>query len=162
MYGDVDDFKLSHELWYIQVIITLAIGKLYAVNFEQGGHDLLGQELFGFAHHNFPSMSVQHANGRLRVELNALMAMYLQMMNRKEEAHLYVRSPCFFHALLTAIRLPVLSDLQLCMVIIVRMHEESFSGPKKLRSTGCGGLSICKKGEQLVILDLTKFSSNLS
>ncbi|KAL2678659.1 hypothetical protein Neosp_009410 [[Neocosmospora] mangrovei] len=92
MYEDMNDFVQSHELWYIQVIIILAIGKLYAANFEQGGHDLLGQELFGFAQQSFPSMSVQYANGRLGVELNALMAMYLQMMDRKEEAHLYITS----------------------------------------------------------------------
>ncbi|EEU33481.1 uncharacterized protein NECHADRAFT_98443 [Fusarium vanettenii 77-13-4] len=87
-----DSREISDRLWYIQVIIILAIGKLYAANFEQGGHDLLGQELFGFAQQSFPSMSVQYANGRLGVELNALMAMYLQMMDRKEEAHLYITS----------------------------------------------------------------------
>ncbi|RTE70027.1 hypothetical protein BHE90_015583 [Fusarium euwallaceae] len=92
LYEDMNDFVQSHELWYIQVAIILAIGKLYAANFEQGGHDLLGQELFHFSQQNFPSMSVQYSSGRLGVELNALMAMYLQMMDRKEEAHLYITS----------------------------------------------------------------------
>ncbi|RSL67364.1 hypothetical protein CEP53_003010 [Fusarium sp. AF-6] len=75
----MNDFVQSHELWYVQVVIILATGKLYAANFDQGGHDLLGQELFDFAQQNFPSMSVQYASGRLGVELNALMAMYLAL-----------------------------------------------------------------------------------
>lgn len=104
MYEDMNGFVQSHELWYIQVIIILAIGKLYAANFEQGGHDLLGQELFGFAQQSFPSMSVQYTNGRLGVELNALMAMYLQMMDRKEEAHHYVRKTNLLYASLTSLR----------------------------------------------------------
>lgn len=96
LYENTNDPAVSKKLWYMQVILIFAVGKLFAANSERGGHDVPGSQLFDFAEQNFPAMSVQYANGKLGVELNALMAVYLQMTNRKEEAYLYVGDWAFF------------------------------------------------------------------
>ncbi|PYI27891.1 hypothetical protein BP00DRAFT_482339 [Aspergillus indologenus CBS 114.80] len=50
------------------------------------------KELFDFAEQHLPAISVLYHSGRMGVELNALKAVYLQMANRKEEAHFYINT----------------------------------------------------------------------
>ncbi|KAI8661190.1 Zn(2)-C6 fungal-type domain-containing protein [Fusarium keratoplasticum] len=76
LYENMDDPQ-THELWYMQVLLVLAIGQIFRAG----------------------NASAQYRLGRLAVEVNALMAMYLQMANRKEEAYLYIN---------TALRLAIL------------------------------------------------------
>ncbi|KAM5357968.1 hypothetical protein ACJZ2D_015736 [Fusarium nematophilum] len=113
LYENSNDPVPTHELWYLQVLLIFAVGKVFAAEFDRGQR-LPGTGLFEFVHQNFPSLSVLYTAGRMGVEINALMAMYLQMTNRKEEAYLYISS---------ALRLAVLHGY----------HQEN-SGQKLLRS----------------------------
>ncbi|RSL68111.1 hypothetical protein CEP53_002763 [Fusarium sp. AF-6] len=88
----------THELWYMQVLLVLAIGQIFKADGEEEGN-LPGTAFFEFVEQNLPTASAQYRLGRLAVEVNALMAMYLQMANRKEEAYLYIN---------TALRLAIL------------------------------------------------------
>ncbi|KAF4999856.1 hypothetical protein FDECE_11387 [Fusarium decemcellulare] len=92
LYGNPGNLTLAHELWYMEVVLVLAIGKLFAADFDHESQRFPGSKLFEFVEQRFPSMSAQYRHGRLAVEVNALMSMYLQMTNRKEEAHLYINS----------------------------------------------------------------------
>jgi proline utilization trans-activator len=89
LYGSGNDTIQTHDLWCMEIIIILAIGKMLAAEFDDEGA-FPGVKLFEFAYQNFPPLSVHYSQGRLGVETHALMAMYLQMANRKEEAYLYV------------------------------------------------------------------------
>lgn len=91
LYENIEDTTKCCELWYLELMLVFAVGKLFSANSEREEQGLPGKDLFDAAEKHFPSMSVQYANGRLGVELNALMAVYLQMVNRSEEAYLYVR-----------------------------------------------------------------------
>ncbi|KAJ3544894.1 hypothetical protein NM208_g2788 [Fusarium decemcellulare] len=92
LYENPDNLTLAHELWYMEVVLVLAIGKLFAADFDHESQRFPGSKLFEFVEQRFPSMSAQYRHGRLAVEVNTLMSMYLQMTNRKEEAHLYINS----------------------------------------------------------------------
>jgi proline utilization trans-activator len=85
----MDDPQI-HELWYMQVLLVLAIGQIFRAGNGEEGEDLPGTAFFEFVETHLPTASAQYRLGRLAVEVNALMAMYLQMANRKEEAYLYV------------------------------------------------------------------------
>ncbi|KAH6887600.1 hypothetical protein B0T10DRAFT_530032 [Thelonectria olida] len=98
LYGSGSDSIQTHDLWCMEIIIILAIGKMLTADFDDDGV-FPGIKLFEFAYQNFPPLSVHYSQGRLGVETHALMAMYLQMANRKEEAYLYIA---------TALRLAVL------------------------------------------------------
>lgn len=91
LYENIEDTTKCYELWYLELMLIFAVGKLFAATSEHEEQGLPGKDLFDAAEKHFPSISVQYANGRLGVELNALMAVYLQMVNRSEEAYLYVR-----------------------------------------------------------------------
>ncbi|KAF7547906.1 hypothetical protein G7Z17_g7401 [Cylindrodendrum hubeiense] len=114
LYANINDPIQAHDLWYMEMIIILAIGKLFTGDFDDDGTIFPGTRLFEFAHQNFPSISVHYAHGRLGVEVHALMAMYLQMVDRKEEAYLYIS---------TALRLAVLHG-----------YHQKATGMKMLRS----------------------------
>ncbi|KAH6981286.1 hypothetical protein BKA56DRAFT_586995 [Ilyonectria sp. MPI-CAGE-AT-0026] len=114
LYANMNDPIQAHDLWYMEMILILAIGKLFTANCENDGSKFPGSRLFEFAHQNFPPISVHYAHGRLGVEVHALMAMYLQMVDRKEEAYLYIS---------TALRLAVLHG-----------YHQKATGMKMLRS----------------------------
>ncbi|RSL64790.1 hypothetical protein CEP54_004590 [Fusarium duplospermum] len=97
LYENMHDPQ-THELWYMQVLLTLAIGQIFTADGEEE-ENLPGTAFFEFVEQNLPTASAQYRLGRLAVEVNALMAMYLQMANRKEEAYLYIN---------TALRLAIL------------------------------------------------------
>ncbi|RMJ09572.1 hypothetical protein CDV36_010812 [Fusarium kuroshium] len=97
LYENMHDPQI-HELWYMQVLLVLAIGQIFKADGEEEGN-LPGTAFFEFVEQNLPTASAQYRLGRLAVEVNALMAMYLQMANRKEEAYLYIN---------TALRLAIL------------------------------------------------------
>ncbi|KAH7151734.1 hypothetical protein B0J13DRAFT_247363 [Dactylonectria estremocensis] len=114
LYATMNDPLQSRDLWYLEIIIIIAVGKLFTKKVDDDGTKLPGTSLFEFAHQNFPSISVHYAHGRLGVEIHALMAMYLQMVDRKEEAYLYIS---------TALRLAVLHG-----------YHQNATGAKLLRS----------------------------
>ncbi|KAI8715046.1 Zn(2)-C6 fungal-type domain-containing protein [Fusarium sp. LHS14.1] len=97
LYENMDDPQ-THELWYMQVLLVLAVGQIFKADSREE-ENLPGTAFFEFVEQNLPTASVQYKLGRLAVEVNALMAMYLQMANRKEEAYLYIN---------TALRLAIL------------------------------------------------------
>lgn len=88
LYENMDD-PPTHELWYMQVLLVLAAGQIFKADSREE-ETLPGTTFFEFVEQNLPTASAQYRLGRLAVEVNALMAMYLQMANRKEEAYLYV------------------------------------------------------------------------
>ncbi|KAI8662195.1 Fungal-trans domain-containing protein [Fusarium sp. Ph1] len=88
LYENMDDPQI-HELWYMQVLLVLAIGQIFRAGNGEEGEDLPGTAFFEFVETHLPTASAQYRLGRLAVEVNALMAMYLQMANRKEKAYLY-------------------------------------------------------------------------
>lgn len=72
--------------------IILAVGKLLSgENTENNGDTYPGSSLFEFVHTRLPTPSEQHAQGRVAIETLTLLGVYLQAMNRKEEAYIYVR-----------------------------------------------------------------------
>lgn len=91
LYENMDDPQ-THELWYMQVLLVLAVGQIFKADSREE-ENLPGTTFFEFVERNLPTASAQYRLGRLAVEVNALMAMYLQMANRKEEAYLYVSAP---------------------------------------------------------------------
>ncbi|KAH7161526.1 hypothetical protein EDB81DRAFT_784957 [Dactylonectria macrodidyma] len=114
LYANMNDPLQTRDLWYLEIIIIIAIGKLFTTKVDDDGTKLPGTGLFKFAHQNFPSISVHYTHGRLGVEIHALMAMYLQMVDRKEEAYLYIS---------TALRLAILHG-----------YHQNATGAKLLRS----------------------------
>lgn len=99
LYENMDNPQI-HELWYMEVLLVLAIGQIFrAGNGEEGA--LPGAAFFEFVEKHLPTTSAQYRLERIAVEVNALMAMYLQMTNRKEEAYLYVSASLICRPLLT-------------------------------------------------------------
>lgn len=91
----------------LQILVILAIGQLFVGEFSNN-ETVPGQDLFEFVLRHVPTLGNLYALGRLGIELPALIAVYLQNSNRKEEAYLYVSTRTMLsRALLT---LPPLTD----------------------------------------------------
>ncbi|EXL60886.1 hypothetical protein FOCG_00158 [Fusarium oxysporum f. sp. radicis-lycopersici 26381] len=70
--------------------IIFAVGKLMSGESSASNGDTdLGTSLFEFVHAQLPTPSEQHAQGRVAIETLTLLGVYLQAMNRKEEAYIY-------------------------------------------------------------------------
>ncbi|KAJ4253765.1 hypothetical protein NW762_010159 [Fusarium torreyae] len=90
-YTDQECQLKSPAPWFLRMIIILAVGKLLSGNnVDQNVDDYPGRTLFEFVHKRLPTPSEQHAQGRVAIETLTLLGVYLQAMNRKEEAYLYV------------------------------------------------------------------------
>ncbi|OJJ34682.1 hypothetical protein ASPWEDRAFT_474326 [Aspergillus wentii DTO 134E9] len=85
-YGNPSDKKTP---WFLQMLLVLAIGKLFAGDFDDRD-ELPGSKLFEYAHQNLPTLGELYALDVLGVEILALVAVYLQNLNRKDEAYIYI------------------------------------------------------------------------
>ncbi|KNB17907.1 hypothetical protein FOXG_15612 [Fusarium oxysporum f. sp. lycopersici 4287] len=76
--------------WFLRMIIILAIGKLLrGDNADNRANCYPGSNLFEYVHASLPNPSMQHSQGRVAIETLTLLGVYLQAMNRKEEAYIY-------------------------------------------------------------------------
>lgn len=73
----------------LAALLVLAIGKLFVGEIDTSG-EIPGTELFEFILGNFPTLGELYNLGRLGVEVTALVAVYMQNSNRREEAYIYV------------------------------------------------------------------------
>ncbi|CAG9986144.1 unnamed protein product, partial [Clonostachys byssicola] len=64
-------------------------GKLFVGEIDTSG-EIPGTELFDFILRNFPTLGELYNLGRLGVEVTALVAVYMQNSNRREEAYIYI------------------------------------------------------------------------
>lgn len=93
-YANQQDPANYRTLWFLEMIVVFAIGKLFSGRFDDGDDQtktLPGIRLFDYADRNLPTLGEIYKHGRLGVEMFALMAVYLQNVDRKEEAYIYVR-----------------------------------------------------------------------
>ena len=83
--------------WYLEMLLVLAIGKLFAGDFSgiREQDTVPGAELFEFVQKNLPTISDLYSHGILGIELLALVAVYLQNVYRMEEAYIYVSFVAF-------------------------------------------------------------------
>ncbi|KAJ5092073.1 hypothetical protein NUU61_006943 [Penicillium alfredii] len=89
-FADRTDPTRTSALWYLEMILVFAIGKLFGGDFD--GDPMPGSSLFDYAHRALPSLSELYSHERIGVEVLGLIAVYLQNASRKEEAYIYVRS----------------------------------------------------------------------
>ncbi|KAL5605941.1 hypothetical protein FOVSG1_006088 [Fusarium oxysporum f. sp. vasinfectum] len=76
--------------WFLRMVIILAIGKLlFGDDADNAANCYPGSNLFEYVHARLPSLSEQYSQGRVAIETLALLGVYLQAMNRKEEAYIY-------------------------------------------------------------------------
>ncbi|KAH7208668.1 hypothetical protein DER44DRAFT_823308 [Fusarium oxysporum] len=82
--------QLPPTPWFLRMSIIFAVGKLLSgESLACNGETDLGTSLFEFVHAQLPTPSEQHAQGRVAIETLTLLGVYLQAMNRKEEAYIY-------------------------------------------------------------------------
>jgi proline utilization trans-activator len=75
--------------WFLEMLLVLAIGKLFSGDFDD--HiEIPGSKLFNYVYANLPTLGELYTYGVLGVEILALVAVYLQNLNRKDEAYLHV------------------------------------------------------------------------
>lgn len=91
-YATPDDASHARALWFLQLMIIFALGKLLLGEFDNGEDPdgPPGMKIFGFAMRNLPALGEQYDQGRLGVETFALVALYLQNVDRHGEAYVYV------------------------------------------------------------------------
>lgn len=79
------------ELWYAECLLVFAIGRLLQAKWDDMSKPP-GDEFFREALKRIPDFSSLRKQGVLGVELMGLIALYLQIADRKEDAYLYVSS----------------------------------------------------------------------
>ncbi|KAH7267784.1 uncharacterized protein BKA55DRAFT_671583 [Fusarium redolens] len=90
LYYTDPEGQLPSTPWFLRMSMIFAVGKLLSgENTESNGDTDLGSSLFEFVHARLPTPSEQHAQGRVAIETLTLLGVYLQAMNRKEEAYIY-------------------------------------------------------------------------
>lgn len=87
-----ETFIMPSDLQFLAVIIVLALGKLLDARLEATDDGFPGTELFQYAYANLPSLGAHFGQGRLAIEVYALSALFLQMINRNDEAYVHVSS----------------------------------------------------------------------
>lgn len=91
-YAEIRDRPEPPTPWLLRMLIILAVGKLLSGdNAEENGDTYPGKSLFEFVHTWLPTPSEQYSQGRVAIETLSLLGVYLQNMNRKEDAYIYVR-----------------------------------------------------------------------
>jgi proline utilization trans-activator len=100
-YADQNDQEHTKTLWFLQMLIVLALGKLITGDFDADSEsfELPGEKLFNFAVKNIPTLADLYVHGSLAVEVLALAALYSQNIDRQGEAYVYVRSTLCSYAL---------------------------------------------------------------
>ncbi|KAF5265336.1 hypothetical protein FOXYS1_3850 [Fusarium oxysporum] len=90
LYYTDPEGQLPPTPWFLRMSIIFAVGKLMSGESSASNGDTdLGTSLFEFVHAQLPTPSEQHAQGRVAIETLTLLGVYLQAMNRKEEAYIY-------------------------------------------------------------------------
>ncbi|KAG7419966.1 putative transcriptional regulatory protein [Fusarium oxysporum f. sp. rapae] len=90
LYFTDPEGQLPPTPWFFRMSIIFAVGKLLSDEDSASNGDAdLGSGLFEFVHAHLPTPSEQYAQGRVAVETLTLLGVYLQAMNRKEEAYIY-------------------------------------------------------------------------
>ena len=74
------------------MVLLFAIGKLFSSDHQENVNNSYSRSLFEYVHERIAVPSEQFAQGRPYVEMLALIAVYLQNVNRREEAYIYVSS----------------------------------------------------------------------
>ncbi|KAI9164139.1 transcriptional regulatory protein [Paramyrothecium foliicola] len=90
-YSQADNTAQTNTLWFLQMLVMFAVGKLFLAECEEGSEadEAPGNKLFEFAVANLPPLSEQYAHRTLAVETLALMGLYLQNIDRQLEAYIY-------------------------------------------------------------------------
>ena len=89
------DHDRKTTIWYLEILLVLAIGKLLRGEFDENG-DLPGSAWFNHAMELLPDPTELRAHGAAGIEVLALVAVYLQNLDRKEDASIYVRGDSLF------------------------------------------------------------------
>lgn len=87
--NDIDDGGVP-ELWYAECLLVFAIGRLLQARWDDESK-LPGDDFFHDALRRMPDLGGLREQGLLGIELAGLSALYLQIVDRKEDAYLYVR-----------------------------------------------------------------------
>ncbi|KAI9168077.1 transcriptional regulatory protein [Paramyrothecium foliicola] len=85
---DMDDSEVP-DLWYAECLLIFAIGRLLQARWDDNSK-LPGDDFFNDALRRFPDLGGLREQGLLGIELMGLSALYLQIVDRKEDAYLYV------------------------------------------------------------------------
>ncbi|KAJ5387426.1 hypothetical protein N7509_009967 [Penicillium cosmopolitanum] len=88
-YANPHDAAQQQTPWFLEMLLVLAIGKLFSGDFDDH-NEIPGSELFSYAYKNLPTLGELYTHGVLGVEILALVAVYLQNLNRKDEAYLHI------------------------------------------------------------------------
>ncbi|KAL4875811.1 hypothetical protein BJY04DRAFT_151626 [Aspergillus karnatakaensis] len=93
LYANKKNSKYAENLWTLEILLVFAIARLLTGDFGGDAYrsdSFPGYSLFDFVAERIPSLSQLYNAGRPGVELLALIAVYLQNINRKEEAYVYI------------------------------------------------------------------------
>ncbi|KAH6886198.1 hypothetical protein B0T10DRAFT_530450 [Thelonectria olida] len=88
LYADVGNKTPLRGLWFVQVLLVLALGKLLRAVTDED-LDIPGVAFFNEAIQHMPTMSEIGKYGILGIEVVGLAALFLQVADRKDEAYLY-------------------------------------------------------------------------
>lgn len=89
LYDDSKTITGIPSLWLVEVLLVFAIGRLLQAKIATAS-DLPGLALFQEAMRRQPRQEELRRQGILGVEVTALTALYLQIIDRKEDAYIYV------------------------------------------------------------------------
>ncbi|KAL2208297.1 hypothetical protein CC79DRAFT_1357747 [Sarocladium strictum] len=91
-YAEQNDQEHTKTLWFLQMLVVLALGKLITGDFDADAKsfELPGEKLFNFAVKNIPTLADLYVHGSLAVEVLALAALYSQNIDRQGEAYVYI------------------------------------------------------------------------
>lgn len=88
-YANSLDMTQQSTPWVLEMLLILAIGQLFSGHTDNHP-ETPGSKLFNHAYINLPTLGELYKHGALGVEILALVAVYLQNINRKDEAYLHV------------------------------------------------------------------------
>lgn len=132
VYVNPDNSVSLPGLLIVKILLVFAIGRLLEARME--GSELPGASLFKEAMKHLPLLGNLRKCGILGVEVVALVALYLQIADRKDDAYLYVRrvdsEPP--HSMLTWL---AQANMALRLAVSNDMHR-SKAFPKLSRSQG--------------------------
>jgi proline utilization trans-activator len=88
-YANPQDSVQQQTPWFLEMLLILAIGQLFSGCIHDQ-NEIPGSKLFHYAYKHLPTLGELYTHGVLGVEILALVAVYLQNLNRKDEAYLHV------------------------------------------------------------------------
>ncbi|KAK9852985.1 hypothetical protein MYU51_007511 [Penicillium brevicompactum] len=88
-YAKSLDMAQESTPWVLEMLLILSIGQLFSGHVDCDS-ETPGDKLFNHAYTNLPTLGELYTLGSLGVELLALVAVYLQNINRKDEAYLHI------------------------------------------------------------------------